>query len=384
MARVAISEYAAKKLVLGEGYTGVTVTRETVAKAVDLLPENGTFIIKIDVGIKKRGKQGLIRLNVVKKDVEIACNELFALGHERCVIEEMVPHETVDERYISIDVGRDGAQVLYSKQGGVEIEENHDAIERFFIPRAEVLSGETSIVIEGVPLNMLLASMQQNQMSFMEINPFLMQDDTFLPLDMAVEIDDAKVSKLPVWTEDHLIKNTRFVEEKAVAKQDAMTTAALTLKILNKNGSILTLLSGGGASLVTMDALVTAGLQENIINYSEYSGAPTRDETATYVTTLLQVLFASESPKKVILIAGGVANFTDIMTTFAGIIDAFSLQITELQKQNIYVCARRGGPNQEKGLASLRDFLTANNISNDVHDPSLSLGEVGKVIATHL
>lgn len=384
MARVAITEYAAKKLVLDEEYTGVTVTRETITEVVATLSETAVFIVKIDVGIKKRGKQGLIRLNVSKNTVASAAEELFALGHNRCVIEEMVPHEAVAERYISIDLGRDGAQVLYSKQGGVEIEENHDAIERFFISRAEVLNGATTIDIAGVPLNMLLTPMQTHHLSFMEINPFILQNGAFLPLDMAVEIDDAKASKLPSWTVDHLIKNARFAEEKRVAEQDEMTTAALTLKILNKNGSILTLLSGGGASLVTMDALVTAGLQDKIINYSEYSGAPTRDETATYVTTLLQVLFDSTSEKKVILIAGGVANFTDIMTTFAGIIDAFSLQIPELQKQNVYVCARRGGPNQEKGLASLRDFLTTNNIPNDVYDPSLSLGEVGSVIKSHL
>ena len=88
--------------------------------------------------------------------------------------------------------------------------------------------------------------------------------------------------------------------------------------------------------------------------------------------------------KKVILIAGGVANFTDIMTTFAGIIDAFGEKISELQKQNIYILARRGGPNQEKGLASLRDFLTTHGIQNDVYDPSLSLGEVGTYIKKHV
>jgi hypothetical protein len=55
-----------------------------------------------------------------------------------------------------------------------------------------------------------------------------------------------------------------------------------------------------------------------------------------------------------------------------------------MEMQNIYVLARRGGPNQEKGLASLRDFLTAHNIPNDVYDPSLLLGEVGRVIKTHL
>jgi ATP citrate (pro-S)-lyase len=170
----------------------------------------------------------------------------------------------------------------------------------------------------------------------------------------------------------------------AVLLQDEGTAAALTLKTLNKDGSILTLLSGGGASLVAMDALVTAGLQEKIINYSEYSGAPTRDETHAYANTLLQVLFASQAPKKVILIAGGVANFTDIMTTFEGLVDAFTDNVEQLKKENIYVCIRRGGPNQEKGLAHLRDFLTSHDIPHDVHGPSLSLGEVGELVTKHL
>jgi ATP citrate (pro-S)-lyase len=377
MARVAITEYAAKKLVLWEEYTGVTVTPESIKEAVDSLRFDGVFIVKIDVGIKKRGKQGLIRLNVKKDEVEEAITQLFMKGHARCVIEEMVPHETEEEKYLSIDLGRDGAQVLYSPAGGVEIEDNHEAIQRFFVPRADVLRGTSSVVIEGVPLDTLLSVMQQNHMSFIEINPFLVKNGSFIPLDMAVEVDDSKAGKLQEWAQEHLIKHARSEAEKAVQKQDDMTTAALTLKIINKDGSILTLLSGGGASLVTMDALVTAGLQDQIINYSEYSGAPTRDETHAYVSTLLDVLFASTATKKVILIAGGVANFTDIMTTFTGIIDAFGEKITEIQKQNIYVLARRGGPNQEKGLASLRDFLTAHKIPNDVYDPSLLLGEVG-------
>ena len=70
MARVAITEYAAKKLVLGDMYTGVTVTKETLKNTVDSLSDSGVFIVKIDVGIKKRGKQGLLRLNVQKSKVD--------------------------------------------------------------------------------------------------------------------------------------------------------------------------------------------------------------------------------------------------------------------------------------------------------------------------
>jgi ATP citrate (pro-S)-lyase len=384
MSRVAITEYAAKKLVLGEKYTGVTVTPDTIGDALTSLSEGRKYIVKVDVGIKKRGKQGLIRLNIAKNDAPKALQELFSLGYERCVIEEMIPHAEADEQYVSIDLLRDGAQVLYSEHGGVEIEEDPEVVKKTLIPRADVLRGETAVTLSPVPLRELLAAMQRYHFSFLEINPFLAVNNDFIPLDMAVEIDDARASKLPVWVEEHIIKRSGTPEEKAVRIQDEMTAAALSLKVLNKNGSILTLLSGGGASLVAIDTLVTAGLQEEIINYSEYSGAPTRDETHAYVKTLLSVLFASPAPKKVILIAGGVANFTDIMATFEGIVDAFSETREELKKQRIFVCARRGGPNQEKGLAYLRGFLDDAGIENAVHDPSLSLGEVAALVRPHL
>ena len=187
MSRVAITEYAAKKLILGEAYTGITVTPQTVEKAVESLEDNAVYIVKIDVGIKKRGKQGLIRLNVSKKEAKNALNELFALGHNRCVVEEMVPHETEDEHYLSIDLRREGALVLFSAKGGVEIEENTNEIQQFLIPRAEVLAGETALSLEDVPLNPLLHAMQLFHISFLEINPFLALNKDFFPLDMALD-----------------------------------------------------------------------------------------------------------------------------------------------------------------------------------------------------
>lgn len=384
MSRVAITEYAAKKLVLGEVYTGLTVTPDTVDEVVDKVRENASYIVKIDVGIKKRGKQGLVRLNVKKNGLKQAVSELFSLGYERCIVEEMVPHETSLEKYLSIDLLREGALVLYSANGGVEIEENADSVERFVIPRIEALSGKVSLDMTDVPLSALLQAMQQFHISFLEVNPFISIDNSFVALDMAAEVDDAKAAKLPIWAQEHLIRRATTPHEEAVQAQDEATAAALTLKTLNKNGSILTLFSGGGASLVAMDSLVTAGLQDSIINYSEYSGAPTRDETSAYAKTLLRVLFESASPKKVILIAGGVANFTDIMTTFSGLVDAFTDEIENLKEQNVYVCIRRGGPNQEQGLAHLKDFLNKHAIPHDVHGPELSLGKVGELIVSHI
>lgn len=385
MARVAITEFAAKKLFLGDAYQGVSITPENVHEIVKNLDAQKVYIVKIDVGIKKRGKQGLIRINIAGDAVAAAAGELFALGYDRCVVEEMVPHNVTDERYMSIDLEREGAQVLSSEKGGVSIEDDPESVHNILIPRSEIISGEISLDLKNVPLASLLKVMQTYHFSFCEVNPFLVHEGTFVPLDMAVEIDSAKESKLPAWAQEHVLhKKAASEQESRVLEQDACTQAALNLHTLNKNGSILTLFSGGGASLVALDSLVTAGLQDAVINYSEYSGAPTRDETAAYVATLLEVLFASEAKKKVVLIAGGVANFTDVLTTFQGIVDAFSENAKQLQEQNVYVCVRRGGPNQENGLAHLRDFLKTHDIAHDVHDPSHSLGAVGALVAKHI
>lgn len=386
MARVAITEYAAKKLVFGDEYEGVSVTPETVSEIVTTLDTAKQYIVKVDVGIKKRGKQGLMRVGIASEAVASAAKELFDLGHERCIVEVMVPHAESDERYLSIDLVRDGALMIQSDKGGVDIElADESTITRTIIATNEVLTGASKTEVPGVPLSHLLEKMQEYHFSFLEINPYLVIKNGFTALDMAVEIDSSRENRLPTWVGAHVLhKKVASLQEAAVLEQDARTQAALNLHTLNPNGSILTLFSGGGASLVGLDSLVTAGLQEQVINYSEYSGAPTRDETETYVNTLLEVLFDSTAQNKVILIAGGVANFTDVMATFEGIVHAFTSKLKTLQEQKVYVCVRRGGPNQEAGLAHLREFLDANSIPNDVNGPSLSLGEVGNLVKSHV
>ncbi len=385
MARVAITEYAAKKLFLGDIYTGVSVTPENIQEVIKTLDTKQNFVVKIDVGIKKRGKQGLVRINIPAQDVLSTVEEFFKLGHGRCIVEEMIDHEPTLEKYLSIDLIREGAQVLHSPKGGVGIEENPDSVKTILIPRDKILEDSYSIEVDGVSLVPLLDTMKRCNFSFCEINPYIFTKNILCPLDMAVEIDSTKENNLPQWAHEHVLHNKIGNEQEAeVLRQNSRTQASLNLHMLNKDGAILTLFSGGGASLVALDSLVTAGLQDKVINYSEYSGAPTRDETHAYVSTLLEVLFLSKSNKKVVIIAGGVANFTDVMATFQGIVDAFASHVEKLKKQNVYVCVRRGGPNQDIGLAHLRDYLNTQNIPNDIHGPSFSLGAVGSLVVNHI
>ena len=103
--------------------------------------------------------------------------------------------------------------------------------------------------VKNIPLNDWLATMDQYHISFLEINPYIITDAGCQALDMAAEIDSTKANRLPGWAQDHILyKKVSNKAEEEVLEQDARTQAALNLHTLNPNGSILTLLSGGGAS----------------------------------------------------------------------------------------------------------------------------------------
>ncbi len=75
------------------------------------------------------------------------------------------------------------------------------------------------------------------------------------------------------------------------------------------------------------------GFAEEIGNYGECSGNPDRENTKAYTETLLGALLEDGKSGKYLIIAGAIANFTQIDKTFSGIIDALTIRKTDLQKQ---------------------------------------------------
>src|SRR5690606_6193731 len=113
MARVSLSEYRAKKLLV-EDYQGVRLHVDTLADDISRLDDSTEYVIKVDQGVKKRGKQGLIRLGIVKQDVVEAAEELAGRGFQSFLAEPMLPHSDESERYFSAERTRDGIRFLYS------------------------------------------------------------------------------------------------------------------------------------------------------------------------------------------------------------------------------------------------------------------------------
>lgn len=358
MARVKLTEHRAKTLLVND-YTGVAIYLPSLDNDIARLSTRQKYIIKVDQGIKKRGKQGLIRLNVTKDNVKNAVEELASKGFERFIAEPMLPHEDNEERYLSVERVRGGFRLLYSASGGVDIEDHPESIEEY--------DSITNVPLPNGFLDRLIETMDREHLSFVEINPLVVRDDVCILLDAAVLADSAG-SWQASWNEDDIVEAGQKSEaERTIATLGDGSPASFSFRVLNPDGAIWLLLSGGGASITIADEAANRGKADKLGNYGEYSGGPTREETQLYTEAVLQQVFQSAAPKKVIVIAGGVANFTDVKKTFAGIIDALSAHMEELKAAGIVVFVRRGGPNEKEGLALMEKFLKRHNIYGSIH-----------------
>jgi ATP citrate (pro-S)-lyase len=145
-------------------------------------------------------------------------------------------------------------------------------------------------------------------------------------------------------------------EEAYIAEMDAKTGASLKLTILNGSGRVWTLVAGGGASVVYADAIASAGYASELANYGEYSGAPTETQTFHYARTVLDLMLrAPMHPEgKVLFIGGGIANFTNVASTFKGVIRALREVAPLLVEHNVKIWVRRAGPNYQEGLKNIK------------------------------
>ncbi len=218
--------------------------------------------------------------------------------------------------------------------------------------------------------------MDDQHLSFVEINPLIVRGGDCILLDAAVLADSAgeHTSK---WTDDDIVNpHVPSDSEAAVAEMNQNSPAAFSFRVLNPDGALWLILSGGGASITIADEAMNRGKADLISNYGEYSGGPTTEESYLYTKHVIEQLQLSKSPKKAIVIAGGVANFTDVKKTFKGVIQALDEYSDVLKSQGVKVYVRRGGPNEAEGLAMMKKFLEGSGLFGSVHGSDILLTEV--------
>lgn len=377
MARVKISEYTAKTILnreLNIPWKGMSADKNTDVQDIVTFFGDSRLVIKVDQGVKKRGKQGLVGVNLLPVDCIQFIEKKSKLGYSRFLIEELVAHDQKDEHYLSIERVREGMKVLYSENGGIEIEENWGSVVESSMKLLD-RSSSAFLVASRNFIQSIISIMDRYHFSFLEINPLIILSSRDIRLlDCAVLVDDAGMqAEVASGVVEEV---SQHPAEKRVRELDISTPASLKLKVMNPSGRIWMLLSGGGASLVLADEVADLGLGKDLGNYGEYSGSPSTEDTYLYTRTIVQTMLSSKAKQKVLIIAGGVANFTDVAKTFKGIIQALQEAVVDLQRQHIKVFVRRGGPNQEKGLKIMKEFLEENHILGQVSGPELELTEI--------
>jgi ATP-citrate lyase beta-subunit len=364
MARVKLSEYRAKKMLLGNDYAGLSI-RENGG---DALPQEGQWVAKVDQGVKKRFKQGLVVVDKPAAELETAINRWRAKGFSQFIIEPFFSHNSKEEQYFSMERVREGIRILHAKDGGVDIEAHPEAVKHYLITTAADVPAVAAA--SGMPhafLQNCIDVFDKNFLAFLEINPLVVSEGQAHLLDAAVLVDDAGAFFTDAWNESDLVKSkTRHPAEARVEELAATTPASLKLSVINPNGALFFLLSGGGGSIVIADEAQLLGAGSMIGNYGEYSGGPTREETYLYAKEVIGVMLASKAPKKALVIAGGIANFTDMKSTFSGIIDALTEVAEEMRAAGIKVFVRRGGPNEATGLKIMREFLERESLLGSI------------------
>lgn len=385
MARKKISEFRAKSLLYQDlqiAYSGlsINVNMSSWEEKISALSPTQKFVVKVDQGIKGRKKKGLVTLDRSPSEVISDIKNLVEKGFRSFIVEEFVEHEGYGEHYLAIMRMREGVVLWYSKMGGIDIEAHPESITKVLVSGESIDTVASDLSLEKNILVSLLESFDRYHFSYLEINPLVIKDRSFFFLDTAVEVDTAgEFFVNESWDETDFrdfTKNEKTPEELAIEELKRNSPSSFSFQVINPNGGIFLLLSGGGASLVTADEVFQLGEGGNLANYGEYSGNPNQEETYIYVKNVLSLLLKSEAPKKALIIAGGVANFTDVRVTFKGVIQALSEVADNLKEQNVKVFVRRGGPHQDEGLAMMREFLEKNDLYGFVSGPEMVLTDI--------
>ncbi len=410
MAQKSIYEFSAKKLLMTElpkyfpnyNYHGklAVVTSETNwDKLVSDNPWLNTekLAAKPDQLFGKRGKANLLLLNADLNELKTFINERMNKEVEigglkgtlnRFLVEPFVPHEK--EFYISITSDMKYDTIHFSFEGGIFVEENWDKVTHVPIPLNTDIKtfdltsklpdlGDLQDVIITFIKGLLQVYIDQD-FAFLEINPFAITDDkTIVPLDLKAKLDDTgSFQHLDTWgNPENPIQFPRGFgqvlskEEQFIADMDEKTGASLKFTILNRDARVWTMVAGGGGSVVYTDTIADMGFAKELGNYGEYSGNPNREHTELYAQTIIDVMTERPDPQgrpKILLIGGGIANFTDVKATFMGIVAALRKSADKLRNAKVKIYVRRGGPNEKEGLKLMEDVGKEIGVPIEVYD----------------
>lgn len=316
-----LEEYAAKALVLKPA--GVPIPNGKVCttpqQAAAAVKEIGPSVVKAQVPAGKRGKSGGIKMADTAADAEAAAQAIIGMSIsgnkvERVLVEAKMP--IAREFYAAVlpDVASRSPLVLFSTEGGMDIEEvaeaRPDAIRRQIVDVAKGFDeAQARAMLKGLDLGdaaggiaALLVKLYQTYRAtdseLLEINPLaLLKDGSLVALDCKFVLDDAAAERQPKIAEGASPAQLTKLEQRG---------AENGLKFIQLDGNVGVLANGAGLTMTTMDVIDHFGGRP--ANFLEIGGeAYTKSEIA------LDLVLSNPGVKSLVVNFCGAFARTDVM-----------------------------------------------------------------------
>lgn len=353
-----LEEYAAKSVLLKPASVPIPQSRVcmTAEDAADALAALGPAVIKAQVPSGKRGKSGGIRFADSPAAAADAARAILGMeigGHrvERLLIEERC--EIARELYASVLIDVDGRRpvVLFSMEGGMDIEEiaarDPKAIRRHEVDLGKgfdesdavaLLSncdlGRSKAAVADV-LVRLYEIFRNSDAELIEINPLaVLRDGRVLALDCKFVLDDAAGSRQPEIAAAATPPRRTELEARGEANG---------LKFIQLDGNVGVLANGAGLTMTTMDTINHFGGRP--ANFLEIGGeAYTKSEIA------LDLVLSNPGVKSLAVIFCGAFARTDVMAE--GVVRAW-----ETLKPKVPIFFSIHGTGEDEAVKLVRERL---------------------------
>lgn len=358
---------------------------ETLPGKVATIPEEakkaaeeigGTVAVKAQVLTGGRGKAGGIKVVDTPEKAEKAAGQILGMdikGHtvDRVYIEGGAEIET--EMYLAVMVDRERKQslVLFSTEGGIDIEEVADtkpeAIVRLYIDPliglqpfqvrevtfASGLSGDAAKGF-GKTLQNLYKAFEGSDASLVEINPLVVtKDGKVLTLDSKVTVDNSSLYRHEDIAELH---------DAAAADPQEQRAQEAGLQYVKLDGDVGILGNGAGLVMSTLDVVAQAGGEP--ANFCDVGGGADAEQ----ISTALDIVTSNENVRSVFFnIFGGITRGDEVAKGLLTAIERTSIELP--------IVVRLDGTNAEEG----RKILSENTPQN-VHTEETMLDAARRAV----
>jgi len=351
-------EHAAKAMVLAPA--GVPIPRARLCRspqeAAAAFAEIGPCVVKAQVPTGKRGKAGGIRKADSAEEAAATATAILGMAIDGYAVGKVLVEERAAiarELYaaVTMDVAARAPLVLFSTEGGMDIEEvaasRPDALRRRPVDLGRGFGeGDARAMLSGLGLGAaeaniaaiiakLYAIYRERDAELVEINPLaLLADGRVVALDCKLTLDDAAAF--------------RQSELAGAAAQEKLTPlerrgAESGLKFIELDGNVGVLANGAGLTMTTMDVIRHFGGRP--ANFLEIGG-----EAYTKAEAALSLVLSRQGVKSLVINFCGAFARTDVMAE--GVVKAW-----ENLKPKVPVFFSIHGTGEDEAVRLVRERL---------------------------